>query len=227
MTAVTPATSLAANVAAVRARIAAACERSGRDPAGVRLIAVSKTMPADAIAAAINAGVTDIGENYVQEAAAKRTVLGRAAAGAVWHLIGHLQSNKVAASIEAFDVIHTVDSLRLAQAIDRRAAHSVPVTLEVNVAAEATKFGFAPDEVAATVAAVSNLGRIDLRGLMTVAPAAEPSVVRSVFRNLRQLARANGLSDLSMGMSGDFEVAIEEGSTMVRIGRAIFGERLP
>jgi pyridoxal phosphate enzyme (YggS family) len=217
-------TTIAGNVAAVRARIAAACERAGRDPASVVLVAVTKTVPAALVVEALAAGISDLGENYVQEGAAKRAAVeGRTA---VWHLIGHLQTNKVRAALQAFDIIQAVDSLRLAQAISRQASQPVPVFLEVNAAGEATKFGFALAEVGAAVTAVSRLPNIDLRGLMTVAPAtAEPESLRPLFRSLRQLAAANGLQELSMGMTGDFEVAIEEGATMVRIGRAIFGER--
>ncbi|HZQ35313.1 MAG TPA: YggS family pyridoxal phosphate-dependent enzyme [Dehalococcoidia bacterium] len=216
-------TSIAANVAAVRARIAAACERAGRDPASVRLVAVTKTVPAAAVAEALAAGVTDVGENYVREGAAKRAELG---GRGVWHLIGHLQTNKVRAALQAFDTLQAVDSLRLAEAVSRHASRTVPVLLEVNAAGEATKFGFAPADVGAAAAAVRRLPDLELRGLMTVAPAtSDPEALRPLFRSLRRLAEANRLQELSMGMSGDFEVAVEEGATMVRIGRAIFGER--
>jgi pyridoxal phosphate enzyme (YggS family) len=216
-------TSIAANVAAVRARVAAACERAGRAPASVRLVAVTKTVPAAAVAEALTAGVTDVGENYVQEAAAKRAELG---GRGVWHLIGHLQTNKVRAALQAFDTLQAVDSLRLAEAISRQASRAVPVLLEVNAAGETTKFGFAPADLGAAAASVRRLPNLDVRGLMTVAPAtSDPEALRPLFRSLRRLAEANGLQELSMGMSGDFEVAVEEGATMVRIGRAIFGER--
>jgi PLP dependent protein len=215
------------NVRGVRSRMAAACARSGRDPARVRLIAVSKTVPAAGVAAAVAAGIEAVGENYVQEAAGKRSELGAMGLSVEWHLIGHLQSNKVAAALGAFDVLESVDSVRLAEAISRRASELVPVLLEVNVAGEPSKTGFAPEEVAEVVRLASRLPNIDLRGLMTVAPAASaPEEVRPCFRTLARLAAANGLAELSMGMTGDFEVAIEEGSTMVRIGRAIFGERV-
>jgi pyridoxal phosphate enzyme (YggS family) len=217
---------VAANLALVRARVATACGRASRDPATVTLVGVTKTVPAAVIQGAIEAGLTDVGENYVQEALAKRAALAGAASDVRWHLIGHLQSNKAAAALEAFDMIQAVDSVRLAQALSRRASRLVPVLLEVNVAGEASKIGFAPAEVATAVAEVSKLPGLDLRGLMTVAPAVEDAnAVRPVFRTLRALARANGLSELSMGMTGDFEVAIAEGATMIRVGRAIFGER--
>ncbi len=219
-------TAIAANLRSVQARIDAACGRAGRDPASVRLIAVSKTMPPELAWAAIEAGVTDLGENYVQEGAAKRAALGTNAGKARWHLIGHLQSNKIKAALEAFDVIQTVDSIKLAEALDRRCRPRLPVLLEVNAAGEPSKYGFVPRDVAAAVAAISKLPNLALEGLMTIAPAVDdPSQVRPLFRALRELADANGLRQLSMGMTGDFEAAIAEGSTMVRIGRAIFGER--
>ncbi len=216
---------LAANIAAIRERIAAACARSGRDPAGVTLVGVSKTVAAHRVRAAIEAGLTDIGENYVQEAAAKKAAL--ASTPARWHLIGRLQSNKARLALETFDIIQAVDSTRLAQALSTRASRAVPVLLEINVAGETTKSGFEPREVAAAVASIAKLPNIELRGLMTVAPAvSDAEDCRGVFRTLRQLADANGLAELSMGMSGDYEVAVEEGATIVRIGRAIFGERV-
>ncbi len=218
--------SVAANLDEVRRRIEAACERAGRDPVAVRLIGASKTQPLERVLEAIEAGLTDIGENVVQEAVAKKLALGTDAPRAVWHMIGHLQSNKAKAAIEAFDIIQSVDSLRLAEALSRRASGSVRVLLEVNVAGEASKFGFAPAEVGAAAAEVRGLPHLELMGLMTVAPVApDPEAVRPVFRELRRLAVGNGLRELSMGMTEDFEVAVEEGATMIRIGRAIFGER--
>lgn len=207
--------------------MAGSCARVGRDAGAVRLVAVTKMIPADVVRAAIAAGVRTIGENYVQEAARKRTEVGPGAAGTVeWHLIGHLQSNKVGAALEVFDAVQSVDSVRIAQAVSQRATKPVAILLEVNVAGEATKMGLAPEQVAGAVRELSRLPNIDLQGLMTVAPAtSDPELVRPGFRTLAGLGAANGLKELSMGMTGDFEVAIEEGSTMVRIGRAIFGER--
>jgi hypothetical protein len=216
---------IATKIQAVRERILRACDRAGRDAADVRLVGVSKGQPATAIEAAIRAGLGDLGENRVQEAAAKRPLI----AGAdrvCWHLVGHLQRNKVREALRLFDMIESVDSLRLAEELSRRASAPVPILLEVNVAGETAKSGFAPSEVAAAVALVSNLSHLDPRGLMTVAPAvADAEAVRPVFRELRRLAAAEGLGELSMGMTADFEVAVEEGATIVRIGRAIFGER--
>lgn len=220
------AAALSANLARVHRQIRAACERSGRDPASVRLIAVAKTVPAEMVRTAIEAGIREIGENYVREAQTKRSALADVHVAVTWHLIGHLQSNKAGAALETFDMIQAVDSVRLAEALSRRARRPTPILLEVNAAREPSKFGFDPDDIASAVIRIAHLENLDLRGLMTVAPAAdEPELVRPVFRDLRQLASASGLAELSMGMTGDFEVAIEEGSTMVRIGRAIFGER--
>jgi pyridoxal phosphate enzyme (YggS family) len=207
-------------------RIGAACAQSGRDPGSVRLVGVTKTVPVSWVLEAIDAGLRDVGENYVQEAVAKRAALGRDADRASWHLIGHLQTNKIRPALEAFDIIQSVDSIRLAEAVAKHAAETIPILLEVNAAGEATKSGFAPDQIGSAVKAVQRLPNLDLRGLMTVAPTApDPETVRPCFRLMRELAGAHGLGELSMGMSGDFEVAIQEGATLVRIGRAIFGER--
>ncbi len=226
-------------LAAVRERIALACERSGRDPGEVRLIAVSKGQPAEAVIAALAHGQVDFGENRVQEALGKMAAVAEATKERglprpVWHLIGHLQSNKVrAVAGGGFAILHGIDSLRLLEMVDRAAAPVQPVLLEVNVAGEATKFGVAPEQVGeapeqvgAIVARARELAGVRLCGLMTVAPrVADPEEVRPVFRALRELAERHGLAELSMGMTDDFEVAIEEGATMVRIGRALFGER--
>jgi pyridoxal phosphate enzyme (YggS family) len=223
--------SIAERAAAVRERIARACARAGRDPASVRLIAVSKTFGPEAVAEALAAGIREFGENRVQEALAKIPAVAELAAqrglpAPTWHLVGHLQTNKARAAAGAFAILHGIDSTRLLQALDRAAAAPTRVLLEVNVAGEPTKFGFAPEDVAGAVALAQTLPHIEVAGLMTVAPRAEdPEAVRPVFRGLAELARQLGLPELSMGMTEDFEVAIEEGATMVRIGRAIFGER--
>jgi pyridoxal phosphate enzyme (YggS family) len=223
--------SIAERAAAVRERIARACARAGRDPASVRLIAVSKTFGPEAVAEALAAGIREFGENRVQEALAKIPAVAELAAqrglpAPTWHLVGHLQTNKARAAAGAFAILHGIDSTRLLQALDRAAAAPARVLLEVNVAGEPTKFGFAPEDVAGAVALAQTLPHIEVAGLMTVAPRAEdPEAVRPVFRGLAELARQLGLPELSMGMTEDFEVAIEEGATMVRIGRAIFGER--
>ena len=211
------------NLARIRAAIGEAAQRAGRDPQGVTLVAVTKTVPLAGIRAAITAGQALFGENRVQEGLPKLEALRDT--DARFHFIGQLQTNKVKRAV-AFAMIESVDSVRLAQAIDRRAARPLPVLLEVNVTGEAGKSGFSPDAVADALAAIRPLPHLDVRGLMTVAPlTADPEQVRPVFRRLRALGDALGLKSLSMGMTNDFHVAIEEGATMVRIGRAIFGDR--
>jgi len=215
---------VAANLAAVRARIARAAERAGRDPGSVHLIAVSKTKPAALVRAALAAGATDFGENYVQEAVAKRAEVG---AGGRWHLIGHLQRNKAARAVETFDCIQTVDSAALGTALARHAAEqqrTIHVLVEVRVGGEATKSGVDPEALPALLAELQ-LPALVVDGLMTVPPPGDPEAARPHFRTLRALGERAGLRELSMGMSDDFEVAIEEGATMVRVGRAIFGAR--
>jgi pyridoxal phosphate enzyme (YggS family) len=217
---------IAERVAHVRQRVERAAERSGRSPADVAIVAVSKSFPSQAIEEAVAAGIAHVGESRVQEAAAKIPGLRRLPV--TWHLVGHLQANKAKTALELFDIIHSVDSLHLAEVLSHRAQRPLPVLLEVNVASEASKFGFPPSEVIAAAQTVARLPHLDLRGLMTVAPwASDPQAVRPVFRHLRRLRDTLGLPELSMGMTDDFEVAIEEGATLVRIGRAIFGERMP
>jgi len=217
---------IAQRLEAVRRGIAAACLRSGRSPAEVTLVAVCKGFPPEAIREAAAAGVRHLGENRVQEAEAKRPHLTDLPPGVVWHMVGHLQTNKVKTALGLFDIIHSVDSLHLAETISRRALRLVPVFLEVNVAGEASKYGFSPDGLPKAAAAIACLPNLQVRGLMTVAPlAASMEQVRPVFRRLREMARSLGLQEPSMGMTDDFEVAVEEGATHVRIGRAIFGER--
>lgn len=216
---------IAARLTEVRDRIAAACERSGRSPEEVTLIAVSKGFGAAAVREAAAAGLTDIGENRVQEAADKRPEL-EGVSGVRWHMIGHLQTNKVKLAAGRFGIIHSVDSVRLAREISRRYESHVSVLLEVNVAQDAAKFGFAPEEVAAALRQIAVLPHLDARGLMTIAPQTNhPEETRDTFRRLRELRDELALDELSMGMSGDFEVAIEEGATMIRVGTAIFGPR--
>jgi len=213
-------------IAAVRGRVTAAAQRAGRDPASVRVIGAVKSVAPAIIEAAVAAGLTDLGENFVQEATAHRAALNEAARAADWHLIGHLQTNKAGVASDLFATIHSVDSLRLAQQLSRRSTRNLRVLVEVNVAGEASKSGVSPAETGSLVAAMADLEHIEPVGLMTIAPAVrDPEDVRAVFRELRELAASNGLSELSMGMTDDFEVAIAEGATMVRIGRAIFGER--
>ena len=189
------------------------------------LVAVTKGVAPWAIQQAAAAGVRHFGENRVQEAQAKRPELLRLAGRVTWHMVGHLQTNKVKTAIELFDIIHSVDSFHLAEAISKRASQAKPVFLEVNVSAEPAKYGFALDELPRQHEAISHLPNVDVQGLMTVAPQApEPEAVRPVFRRLREAAESLGLRELSIGMSDDFELAVEEGATHVRIGRAVFGE---
>jgi pyridoxal phosphate enzyme (YggS family) len=223
---------VAERVAAVRRAIAAAAARAGRDPAAVTLVAVSKGFGPEAVAAAAAAGVTDVGENRVQEALAKMAALG--ALGVRWHLIGRLQTNKVRLLGDRFHLIHAVDRPQLVEELARRLPGPQDVLMEVNVSGEASKAGVRPEGAADLARAIRASGRLRLRGLMTVAPAvADPEAARPCFVRLRQLrdrlqeVLGAPLPDLSMGMSGDFPVAVEEGATLVRVGRAIFGERPP
>lgn len=226
MTAVGNTPGIAGRLERVRTRIAAACDRAGRDPAGVTLVGISKTFSAGVAAEAVRAGLADLGENRVQEAGPKASALADQGLRPTWHLVGHLQTNKVKAALETFDVIHSVDSLRLLQALERAAARPVPVFIEVNVAAEESKDGIAPAGLDALLRESARCAKISVLGLMTVAPlVTDPEDARPHFRDLAALAAAHGLSGLSMGMTGDFEVAIQEGATHVRVGRAIFGER--
>jgi len=224
------------NIDRIREKISRACARAGRAPSEVTLLAVAKTFPPAAVREAVEAGVTDIGENYVQELLAKRDVLPGAAVR--WHFIGHLQSNKVRQIAGWIHMIHAVDSTALAIEIDRRASKEgrvVECLIEVNTTGEGTKFGAAPGQVAPLVRSLSSCDSISLAGLMTIGPfLPDPEGSRPMFRRLRQLrdeiaalGQANvSMRHLSMGMTGDFEVAIDEGATLIRIGTAIFGPRM-
>jgi pyridoxal phosphate enzyme (YggS family) len=229
--------SIAQNLALVRARIAAAARRAGRQPEDIALMAVSKTFPAERIRVAYDSGLRLFGENRVQEFARKADVL-RDLGDAEWHLIGHLQTNKAAKAVELFSAVDSVDSLRLAQKLNASAQQfgkKLKVLIEINVGAEAAKGGAAPEsrELEELLSAAPELEHLEFRGLMTIPPFNDdPQEVRPYFRKLRDLRdqitrRLPGFNmcELSMGMSHDFEVAIEEGSTCVRVGTAIFGER--
>jgi pyridoxal phosphate enzyme (YggS family) len=233
---------LARRIAAIRARVAAAAGRAGRAPESVGIVAVSKTMPAPAVIDAAAHGLSLFGENRVQEAREKIAAVANAGLTTIrWELIGHLQTNKAARAVELFARVQSVDSVRLAEALSLR-AHQIgqvlPVLLEVNVAGEASKSGIAPHDLVGAARAIATLPNLRMEGLMTVAPLAnDPEAVRPVFRQMRALRETlradvpmgadGGWHELSMGMTDDFEVAIEEGATLVRIGRAIFGERPP
>jgi pyridoxal phosphate enzyme (YggS family) len=213
---------IGAAVADVRSHIAAACKRAGRRPDAVTLVAVSKTFPAAVVELALRAGATHLGENRVQEAREKRPAVRGAAR---WHLIGHLQSNKVKEAVQLFDVIETVDSIELAQKLSRAAqaaGKTQEVLLQVNIGQEPQKNGALPGSAPSIAAAMATLPGLMLRGLMAIPPVGDS---RPHFRALRVLRDQLGLEHLSMGMSADYEVAIEEGATLVRVGSAIFGSR--
>jgi pyridoxal phosphate enzyme (YggS family) len=220
----------------VRRRIEACARQNGRDPAEITLVAVGKTYPPDVLRRAVEAGVRDLGENRVQEAEAKIKELSREQAR--WHLIGHLQANKARRAVALFDCIHSIDTVSLARRLDRlcreEGRDELPVLVQVNLAGEETKSGAREEELPELVSAVTACERLHLIGLMTLPPFFEEAErARPYFQRLRELRDAlasrldfgGGRGELSMGMSHDYEVAIEEGATMVRIGTAIFGER--
>lgn len=221
----------------VRKRIAEAAERSGREPGGIALIAVTKTVEADRILVACHEGLLDFGENRVQEALRKIPGLKSKGCTARWHLIGHLQSNKALRAVELFDMIQSVDSLALAERLNRVANESgkrLGAMLELNVGGEEAKSGFNPAELMEALHPLAGLEHLDFRGLMAIPPFLEdPERVRPYFRQVREMLMeinrrqefAQPLTELSMGMSHDFDIAIEEGATLVRVGTAIFGPR--
>ena len=224
--------SLADNFTAILQRIRAACERAGRAPESVTLIAVSKGQPPEVVNEAAALGQVLFGENKVQEAKAK---IPHCAGRLRWHMIGHLQSNKCRDAVTLFEMVQSVDSLPLAQELQKQAekfSRTLPVLLEVNIAGEASKFGYQPEQMLADLPQINALNRLEIHGLMTLAPwSPNPERARPVFRAAREWKQrceetlGAPLSHLSMGMTGDFEVAIEEGATLVRIGTALFGER--
>jgi pyridoxal phosphate enzyme (YggS family) len=223
------------NISRVEERIAAACRRCGRRREDIRLVAVSKTHPPESVRVAFDAGLRDFGENRVQEAKPKRQAL--ADLDAIWHLVGHLQSNKARIARELFHWVHSIDSLHVADKLAQAAAPGdarLPVLIEVNLGEETSKAGVRAAEVAALAEQITPLDSIELRGLMVIPPFFDnPEDARPYFRQLRGLASELearklpnvSMCELSMGMSHDFEVAIEEGATIIRVGTAIFGER--
>jgi len=225
---------IAANLSRLEERISSACERAGRDRKEVTLVAVTKTHPPELVEAAARSGITDVGENRVQEAASKQP---QVHARLTWHLVGHLQTNKAKKAVELFSVIHSVDSTRIADELQRRCEKTgttLRVLVEVNTSDEATKFGVSPDQVGPLVENVLGKSLLELVGLMTIGPGwavKDPESSRPCFQILARLARHTRrqfgipLPQLSMGMSADHEQAIEEGATIVRIGSAIFGPR--
>jgi len=223
---------LAENIDRVQKRIAAACGRAGRNPDEVTLVAVTKSQPPEIVGEAARLGLTLFGENKIQEAKAKIPLC---SSRLKWHFIGHLQTNKARDAVELFEMVQSVDSLYLAEELNKRAeqaAKRLPVLLEINVVGEASKFGCRPDKLRAELEQLNALQRVEIHGLMTVPPwTKDPEEVRPIFRQMRELKEeceqklGAPLPHLSMGMTGDFEVAVEEGATMVLIGTALFGER--
>jgi hypothetical protein len=223
---------LETSLTSIQQRIARACARAGRDPASVTLLPVTKAQPPETINQAAKLGLTRFGENKVQEAKAKIPLC---SSRLRWHMIGHLQTNKCRDAVELFEMIQSVDSLRLAQEINRhadQAGKSIPVLLEVNIAGEASKYGYRPQQLLSDLLRLKGLPQLEIQGLMTVPPwTPDAEKVRPQFRQMRELKDrceqmlGTPLPCLSMGMSGDFEAAVEEGATMVRIGTALFGPR--
>jgi pyridoxal phosphate enzyme (YggS family) len=225
---------VAENISTVREKIAAAALRASRDPSRVRLMGVTKTVDDERILESIRAGIDIVGENYVQEAKRKIEKMGRSVP---WHLIGHLQTNKAKYAVKLFDMVHSVDRISLAQELNRRAGlinASIDILIEVNVSGEGSKSGVDPEQAIGLVREVAQLPNLGIKGLMTMAPwFDDQEEARPYFRRLRELKDAIAAADipgvemkeLSMGMSGDYEVAVEEGATIVRIGTKIFGAR--
>lgn len=225
-------TDISERLQAVRGRIAAAARTAGRDPAEIQLLAVSKTVPAEALRAARKAGQDCFGESYVSEALDKIAALEDC--GCTWHFIGPVQANKTRKIAERFDWVHSVDRLKIAERLSTQRPHSLPpldICLEVNISDEASKAGLRPEEVPSAAAAVARLPRLRLRGLMAIpAPSRDPAQQRAAFAALRRIfeeltAQGLNLDTLSMGMSDDLEAAVAEGATIVRVGTAIFGTR--
>lgn len=227
--------SLESRLEEIKHSIIAACQRSGRNPQEVTLVAVTKGFPASVIVEAHKLGIRYFGENRVQEAQEKFSSLPPLTPKPAWHLVGHLQTNKVKLALQLFDIIQSVDSMKLADLLDNqisrtdlpgRTGRTLPVFMEINTSGEITKFGFRPEEATKAFEHIAKLSNLEVRGLMTVAPlVSNPEEARPYFRLLKKLAGLLGLKELSMGMSDDYEVAVEEGATMIRIGRALFGER--
>jgi pyridoxal phosphate enzyme (YggS family) len=223
---------LEVNLLKIRQRIEQSCGRAERNPDSITLLAVSKNQPPSAVEAAKGLGLTLFGESKVQEAKAK---IPECSSRVHWHLIGHLQTNKCRDAVQLFEMIQSVDSLALAEEINKRAEQigkNMPILLEVNVAAESSKYGYSPDKLLADLQKINQLSRLEIHGLMTVPPwSPDLEKVRPVFRSLRELKLqceeilGASLPQLSMGMTGDFEIAIEEGSTLIRIGTGLFGPR--
>ena len=223
--------SIAENISAVRERIGRAAEKSGRRAEEITLVAVTKTHPPEIVDEAIRCGLTDIGENRVQEAKTKHAIIGDRV---TWHMVGHLQTNKVKNAVKIFSLIHSLDSLKLAQEIEKKTSSKIGCLIEVNTSQESTKYGIEPDEAISFYEALKNLKNIEIKGLMTIGPGwaiEDKEASRPCFRllaslkdNIEKQCKCS-LPILSMGMTSDYEIAIEEGANMIRVGTAIFGSR--
>lgn len=214
------------NIIELERRIASAAQRANRSPDEITLVVVTKTIEPSLIQKAFEAGIRHFGENRVQEAKSKIERLSNLDSSPTWHMIGHLQTNKAKTAIELFHMIQSVDSVRLAETLSGHAQYNIPILLQVNVSEETSKGGFSSAEVSSALEQIARLPHLEVKGLMTIAPLTDnPEEVRPVFQQLRLLRDSLGLEHLSMGMTDDFEVAVEEGATILRIGRAIFNER--
>jgi hypothetical protein len=210
----------------LRIRIEKACRMSRRDVAEVRLIAVAKNFDSGVVRAAFDCGLRDFGENRIQEAVGKYSELADVRGQLTLHFIGHLQSNKAGDALQTVDIIHSIDTMRIAGLLSGKAGRALPVFLQANLAGEQTKYGFSRQELDRAVESISALPNIEILGLMTIAPySSDAEQARPLFAALRGLNLGYGFKQLSMGMTDDFDVAVEEGATMIRIGRAIFGQR--
>jgi pyridoxal phosphate enzyme (YggS family) len=210
------------NLATIRKQISTACTKSGRKPEEVSILAATKGRTVDQVNEVIAAGISVCGENYLQEAEKKIAEIG---SKVEWHFIGHLQSNKAKKAVELFDCIQSVDSAKLAGKINDAAEKPFPVFIEVNIGEEKTKFGVLPKNVATLFQEIKELPNLKIRGLFCMAPFVEPEHARSFFQKMKQLTNQLSLKELSMGMSNDFAIAVEEGATTIRLGTAIFGKR--
>jgi pyridoxal phosphate enzyme (YggS family) len=214
------------NLEVVQERIHRACQRSHCSSSELKLVAVTKEVSTETVKKALALGIRDFGENTVQEASRKITDLATVRPELTWHMMGHLQSNKARQAGKLFDIIHSINTVKLAQILDKQAEKIIPVLLQVNIAGEPTKSGFAPEALETAIAEMRSLSSLKIKGLMTIAPLSDnPEKSRPIFKKLRLLRDKLKLEHLSMGMSDDFEIAVEEGATILRIGRAIFGER--
>jgi pyridoxal phosphate enzyme (YggS family) len=214
------------NLHHIQERINNACRHSHRSAEEITLVAVTKTVDVPSIKTAFDLGLRHFGENRIQEAVSKIELLSHEKPAIAWHMIGHLQTNKARQAVALFDIIESIDSAKLADILNKQATKRMPILIQVNIAGENTKSGFSPNEIEKAMEEISGLPNMEIKGLMTIAPLVDnPEDVRYVFKKLRVLRDRLGLEHLSMGMTDDFEVAIEEGATIIRIGRAIFGER--